>query len=101
VVADEVRKLAERSSTATRDISRLIDDSVRYAGRSLETSRRAVAAFERILSGMSETTSSLASISRATAKQRADAEDMVGLIQSLTRYESVSLEGKEDAVLAA
>jgi methyl-accepting chemotaxis protein len=101
VVADEVRKLAERSSTATRDISRLIDDSVRYAGRSNETARRAVAAFERILTGMSETTASLSTISRATAKQKVDADDMMGLIQGLARPESASSAGKENAVLAA
>jgi methyl-accepting chemotaxis protein len=101
VVADEVRKLAERSATATRDISKLIDDSARYAGRSVETSQRAAEAFERILAGMSDTTTSISTITQTTIKQQADAEIMMGLIASLTKQGDATEEISGAAVLAA
>jgi methyl-accepting chemotaxis protein len=101
VVADEVRKLAERSATATRDISKLIDDSARYAGRSVETSQRAAEAFERILAGMSDTATSISTIMQTTVKQQADAEIMMGLIASLTKQGDATEEISGAAVLAA
>jgi methyl-accepting chemotaxis protein len=101
VVADEVRKLAERSSTATRDITKLIDDSARHADQSAETSRRAAEAFEHILEGMSETTSYISAIKETTEKQRLDADAMMALIKSLTIAKDQPAARSEDALRAA
>jgi methyl-accepting chemotaxis protein len=100
VVADEVRKLAERSSMATRDISKLIDESARHAGRSADTSRRAAEAFEHILAGMGDTTAFISAITDAASKQQSDADAMMTLIKSLT-IQNQPDERSQDTVLAA
>ena len=56
VVADEVRKLAERSSQATKEITKLINETVKRVTQGSEVSREAGAAFTKILAGISDTT---------------------------------------------
>jgi methyl-accepting chemotaxis protein len=101
VVADEVRKLAERSSMATRDISKLIDESARHAGQSVDTSRRAEEAFEHILEGMSDTTSFISAIKESAAQQQKEADAMMALIKTLTIQKDQPGESIQDAVMAA
>jgi len=94
VVADEVRKLAERSSQATKEIGKLINETVKRVSLGSEVSREAGSAFERILSGISETTSSISQISAAANEQQTAARDVAEAVQSI-------VEASEEAVIAS
>lgn len=83
VVADEVRKLAERSSQATKEISKLINETVKRVTQGSEVSREAGAAFAKILSGISDTTDSITQISVAASEQQTAARDVAEAIQSI------------------
>ena len=94
VVADEVRKLAERSSQATKEISKLINETVKRVQQGSEVSRDAGAAFTKILSGISDTTDSIAQISVAANEQQTAARDVAEAIQNI-------VEASEQAVVAS
>lgn len=83
VVADEVRKLAERSSQATKEISKLINETVKRVNMGSEVSREAGAAFTKIQSGIADTTDSIAQISVAASEQQTAARDVSEAIQSI------------------
>ena len=69
VVADEVRKLAERSSQATKEISKLINESTKRVAQGSDVSRQAGEAFEKIVGGVSRTTQAISEISCAAEEQ--------------------------------
>lgn len=94
VVADEVRKLAERSSQSTKEISKLINETVKRVTQGSEVSREAGAAFTKILSGISDTTDSIAQISVAANEQQTAARDVSEAIQSI-------VDASEEAVIAS
>ncbi len=94
VVADEVRKLAERSSQSTKEISKLINETVKRVSQGSEVSREAGAAFKKILSGISDTTDSIAQISVAANEQQTAARDVSEAIQSI-------VDASEQAVIAS
>lgn len=84
VVADEVRKLAERSSQATREISKLIAESVKRIGLGNETSRQAAEAFHRIVESVAKTTDAISEISSAAEEQLIASKDVGDAIQNVT-----------------
>lgn len=83
VVAGEVRKLAERSSTAARDIGRLIEESIARisegTGRSLDASR----AFVGIFDSAEKTGAAIGAISQSAHAQDVVTTDAVELIRQL------------------
>lgn len=83
VVADEVRKLAERSSQATKEISKLINESVKRVAQGSEISKQAGDAFEKIVVGVSKTTQAISEVSCAAEEQLVAAKDISSAIQSV------------------
>jgi methyl-accepting chemotaxis protein len=94
VVADEVRKLAERSSQATKEISKLINETVKRVNMGSEVSREAGAAFTKIQAGIADTTDSIAQISVAASEQQTAARDVSEAIQSI-------VDASEQSVIAS
>ncbi|KAB8038154.1 PAS domain-containing protein [Janthinobacterium aquaticum] len=81
VAADEVRKLAERSSQATKEISKLINESVKRVSTGSEISRQASDAFDRIVSGVGKTTLAISDIAKSANEQLLTAREVSTAIQ--------------------
>ncbi len=83
VVADEVRKLAERSSQATKEISKLITESVKRVAVGGEVSKEAANAFKKIVEGVGNTTQAISEITVAAQEQQTAAKDVASAIQQV------------------
>ncbi|GAB2785500.1 methyl-accepting chemotaxis protein [Dyella kyungheensis] len=83
VVADEVRKLAERSSQATKEISKLINESTKRVAQGSDISKQAGEAFEKIVAGVGRTTQAISEISCGADEQLVAAREVSAAIQQV------------------
>ncbi|WP_218006099.1 methyl-accepting chemotaxis protein [Novosphingobium lentum] len=83
VVAGEVRKLAERSSTAARDISRLIEESNTRVVEGTGRSRHARDAFAHIVTSVHQTSDAIEAINGLAAAQEVVSGEVVDLVSQL------------------
>lgn len=92
VVADEVRKLAERSSLATKEISKLINESTKRVAQGSEISKQAGIAFEKIVTGVNKTTQAISEVTLAADEQLAAAKEISSAIQHVAEETEKSAE---------
>ncbi|MEM9379025.1 MAG: PAS domain-containing methyl-accepting chemotaxis protein [Planctomycetota bacterium] len=84
VVADEVRKLAERSSAATKEISKLIGESTTRINKGSKVSESAAHAFHQIAQRVEQTYAAISQIATGAEEQSIAASDVNSGIQSVS-----------------
>lgn len=85
VVADEVRKLAERSSTAAKEITALIQESTERVGHGAESVKEASRSLERIDGHVRNNTGQLKEIAAAMDEQGRASEEVVKAMGSVAQ----------------
>ena len=91
VVADEVRKLAERATQATREITRLMNESSRCVQSGQEISRRAQDSLASILDGFGSLNKTIDGIGTITEKQLSTLAGMERTLGELTSSKNAEL----------
>lgn len=85
VVAQEVRDLAQRSASAAKEISHLIDTSVKQVQRGVELVGKTGDALTSIVSQVHEVDENIARISEAAAEQSSGLNEVASAISSIDK----------------
>lgn len=108
VVADEVRKLAERSSSATKEISHLVNiiqENTKLSVQSVqvgnEKTERAGATFEEIVKLVQESAAKSTEIAAASEQQSAQAEEVLHAVENIASVTQETAAGIEETATTA
>lgn len=101
VVAAEVRNLAQRSSSAAKEIKKLIDDSVSKIGAGSKLVEQAGSTMKQIVESVKRVTDVVEDISTASREQSTGIEEVnraIGLMDEVTQQNAALVEEALDAV---
>lgn len=90
VVADEVRKLAEKSSLATKEISMLVNETVRKVESGATISKNANEAFSKILAGVENTKLAINETHKLSEQQIKSLDDVFNMIKVIKDQSDIS-----------
>jgi methyl-accepting chemotaxis protein len=83
VVADEVRALAQKSASAAKDTSGLIDASLDHANEGVSRLKNVGDVFDQILAGCKRLKESVADVNGSSEQQRAEVDQVRRLTESI------------------
>lgn len=95
VVAEEVRSLAQRSGTAAREISSLIEDSVKKVGKATDLANKGRDALDEIIKAVQDTGRLISGVASASEEQLKGINQIntaVSEIDSLTQQDAALVE---------
>ena len=101
VVAEEVRNLAQRSATAAKDTTALIDDCVAKAGNGSELAGKCSEALEEIVTNVKKTSDLTKEITNASGEQSEGISQVNGSIQQMDQLTQQNAANAEETASAS
>ncbi len=114
VVADEVRKLAEKTMSATQEVTEAVgriqrgtahstqgtEMATRAIGESTALAEKSGEALDAIVGMVDETALQVQSIATASEEQSASSEEITGAVEDITKISAETNQGMEEATIA-
>jgi len=101
VVAEEVRNLAQRSATAAKDTSSLIEEAVKRATEGNEVAKKAGAALDEIVDGIKKVASLVSEISTASDEQAQGVEQLSNAVSTMDKVTQQNASTAEESAAAS